>query len=98
MFRGCRRNHNPLIEQYRKFGLINNKFIPLQVYQSSMAYKLQVLAGIIDTDGYVKSKNSKGGQSYAIEMSRKDLILDIKRLAESCGFKVSYSERIRNNS
>jgi replicative DNA helicase len=96
--RGCKRNHNPIIEQYRKFGLYNNKSIPLQVFQSSLSYKLKVLAGIIDTDGYVKSKNAKGGQAYAIEMNRKHLILEIKRLAESCGFKVSYSERIRDNS
>ena len=96
--KGCKRNHNPIIGQYRKFGLINNKSIPLQVFQSSLVYKLKVLAGIIDTDGYVKSKNAKGGQAYSIEMNRKGLILEIKRLAESCGFKVSYSERIRDNA
>lgn len=89
---------NPLINQYKKFGLLFNKSIPIQVFQSSLDYKLKVLAGLIDTDGYISGNPSLGGASYQIAMSRKDLILQIKRLAESCGFKCHYHYRKRKNS
>ena len=88
---------NPLINQYKKFGLLFNKTIPIQVFQSSLDYKLKVLAGIIDTDGYINGNPSLGGAAYKIAMSREDLILQIKHLAESCGFKCHYHYRKRKN-
>jgi replicative DNA helicase len=95
---GFKKGNNPLTLQYKKFNLINNKHIPKEVYQSSLNYRMQVLAGIIDTDGFIKSKTNKSGASYEISMSRPELIADIGKLAASCGFKVSYSDRIRNEN
>lgn len=92
---GFPKGKNPLICQYKKFNLVKNKHIPKEVFESSLEYRLKVLAGIIDTDGYIKSKNALGGMSFSIEMSRKELIQEITLLARSCGFRCSCSERTR---
>ena len=94
---GYGRGKNPIIETFKKYNLFHNKHLPKAVEASSLDYKLKVLAGIIDTDGNIKSPRVDGGQSFEIEMSRKDLILQIKSLAESCGFKVKFSERVRKD-
>lgn len=88
------REKNPIINTFKKLGLFNNKHIPKEIINCSLDYKLKVLAGIIDTDGSVKSKNRKGS-CYSIEMSRENLIRDIKYLAESCGFRCHISSRIK---
>lgn len=65
------------------------------MFASSLKYRLKVLAGIIDADGYVKSKNALGEMSFSIEMSRRELIQEITLLARSCGFRCSCSFRTR---
>lgn len=89
--KGYPRGKNPIIQQYKRLGLLGNKHIPKEVFKSSMEYKLKVLAGIIDTDGCIKSKRL--GKSFEIEMSRANLIKEIGELAQICGLKVHYSER-----
>lgn len=92
---GFAKGKNPIITQYKKYNLVKNKHIPKEIFESSLEYRLKVLAGIIDTDGYVKSKNVVGGMSFEIEMSRKNLIEEIAMLARSCGFRCKLSERTR---
>lgn len=92
---GFPKGKNPIINQYKKYNLVKNKHIPKEVFESSLEYRLKVLAGIVDTDGYVKSKNAIGGMSFEIEMSRKYLIDEITLLARSCGFRCKLSERTR---
>ena len=69
----------------KKLDLIKNKHIPKQYLEASLDAKLQLLAGIIDTDGYVDRK--KG--SIEIGMSRKYLVEEIRLLALSCGISCS---------
>ena len=67
-------------------GILKNKRIPKEYMTSSKKQRLELLAGIIDTDGY-KQKYSKN--AYVIKMSRKELMYDIYRLCKELGLGVS---------
>lgn len=74
-----------LNNELRNIGVYNNKHIPDQYMKSSINTRLQILAGIIDTDGY---SNKKKG-IIEIGMSRKNLVEQIRLLALSCGLSCS---------
>lgn len=76
-FKNCLRNYN----------LIGNKHIPRDYLINDEETRLQVLAGIIDTDGHV-CKNY-------VEITQKNKVLaeHICYLARSLGFYCSYNER-----
>ena len=80
-----------LNKELRRLNLINNKHIPKEYLLSSIEQRLELLAGIIDTDGYV-NKNS-----YSIGMSRLNVIEDIYHLAKSCGLDVSEIKSYKSN-
>lgn len=63
-------------------NLINNKHIPTQYKTSSLNQRLELLAGIIDTDG---SLDKKIKRQYEITQKSKTLAYDIFNLARSCG-------------
>lgn len=74
---------NPLKEQLNKYNLIYNKHIPSEYLQNSEDIRLQVLAGIVDTDGCIQDK----GTSLIIVqcMEHSQLIMDIIYLVRSLG-------------
>lgn len=75
---------NPLWQKFRELGLANNKHIP-DIYQfNSESARLQLLAGLIDTDGS-KSKNNY----YTITQVNGVLARQIKYLADGLGFRTS---------
>jgi regulator of RNase E activity RraB len=80
-----------LNKELRRLELIKNKHIPKEYFFSSKKQRLELLAGIIDTDGYI----NKG--SYVIGMSRLNLIEDIYNLAKSCGLDVSEIKTYKSN-
>lgn len=69
----------------KAYNLINNKHIPEIFLQASAEVRMQVLAGLIDTDGYKATANS-----YEVVQVRERLARDIKELAQSLGFTVSH--------
>ena len=69
----------------RDIGVYNNKHIPEEYIKSSIECRLQLLAGIIETDGY--SDKKKG--IISIGMSREKLIEQIRFIALSCGLSCS---------
>lgn len=71
---------NPLLKDFKKLDLIQNKHIPQIYLHNSMEVRLKVLAGLIDTDGH------QGGNQYEIFQKNEQLALDIKNLAQSLGF------------
>jgi hypothetical protein len=73
-----------MFKSLKDMYLIRNKHIPESYMNSSISQRLQLLAGIIDTDGHLNSKNT-----YEIYMSRKELVFQIYNLAKSCGLDVS---------
>ena len=80
-------------DELRKIGVYNNKHIPEQYMKSSIETRLQILAGLIDTDGY--SDKKKG--CIEIGMSRKDLVEQIRFLTLSCGLSCSEVKHKKSN-
>jgi len=71
---------NVFLEFLKKYNLINNKHIPDIYKHNSRSVRLQVLAGLIDTDGYLTNK------LYEIIQKSEQLSNDIVFLARSLGF------------
>ena len=74
-----------LYSQLKEVGLKKGKFIPEIYFNSSVAQRLSLLAGLIDTDGYIYHKNGRVTFSNA----NKQLIDDVKRLVLSLGCRVT---------
>ena len=75
---------NKFKHQLRLLNLLKNKHIPKEYMLSSVSQRLELLAGIIDTDGHLSKKNT-----YQVGMSRKNLVEQIYLLAKSCGLDTS---------
>jgi hypothetical protein len=75
--KGC----NLILSEFKKLNLINNKHIPEIFLKNSVQNRLKLLAGLIDTDGYL-DKNSR----YEIIQKNKTLSDNIVSLATSLGF------------
>ena len=71
---------NKFLEVLKKYNIRNNKHIPDDYKINSRDIRLQVLAGLIDSDG---SADNKG---YEITQKNKTLADDIVYLARSLGF------------
>ena len=71
---------NMFLKFLQKNNLINNKHVPTQFKVNSRDVRLQVLAGLIDTDGYLIHN------CYEITQKSKILADDIVFIARSLGF------------
>jgi len=75
---------NELLNHLRGYEVLNNKHVP-QVYKiNDKKTRLELLAGLIDTDGYASQ-----AKYYEIVQKRKQLAEDIKEIANSLGFKTT---------
>ena len=74
---------NSLINKFKKYDLINNKHIPFDYKTNNKKVRMELLAGLLDGDGY-----SHNG-CFEIIQKRKILSEDIVYLARSLGFMVS---------
>lgn len=83
---GCEGQHK--VSNIRKYlselNLINNKHIPLEYLVDSRENRLQLLAGIIDTDGWADEHN------YEITFMNKQLAEDTYRLCRELGFRTTF--------
>lgn len=76
---------HPLKEQLDKYDLPRkSKYIPLDYLTNSREVRLQLLAGLIDTDGYV----GNDGKRIQIPQANHNLGKQIEYLARSLGFVV----------
>ena len=64
---------------FRKYNLINNKHIPDDYLYNSRENRLQLLAGLLDTDGHYD-------RCYVFATSRENLAKQVEWLARSLGF------------
>jgi len=83
--RNGRLNKNPLKDALEKYNLIQNKHIPRDYIVNDRDTRLQLLAGLIDTDGYV----GNDGKRIMISQSNHSIAKDIALVARSLGFVVS---------
>ncbi len=83
--KGNHQNNFSLQKVLRELDLLNNKHIPQPFLINSRANRLQLLAGLIDSDGHYAAKYKM------IEITQKNpaLALQIKFLCDSLGFRTS---------
>lgn len=89
---GYHNTQNRIGASIKELGLSHsnssNKFIPDIYKYNSVEVRLEILKGIIDTDGFCE------GSSYDITLKSKQLILDIKEICQSLGMTATYSEKM----
>lgn len=84
-----RRNRFNIKNELRKLNLLNNKHIP-DIYKfNSRQIRLQLLAGLIDSDGWLND-----GYNYEITQKNEKLAKDIKYIAQSLGFFSYIKEKL----
>ena len=87
-FSGSRQKGNKVLKSLQYYKLINNKHIPLEYKANDKDIRLQLLAGLIDSDGY----SDTNGKCYEITQKNKVLAEDIVYLCRSLGFAAYMKE------
>ncbi|MEM9833591.1 MAG: replicative DNA helicase [Bacteroidota bacterium] len=78
-----------LKSQLRELGVLGNKHIPHQYVANSSSNRLQLLAGLIDSDGhYLEQSNG-----YEITQRNERLAHQIKYLCDTLGFRTSIRKK-----
>lgn len=75
--------NNIFLNALKHYNLIGNKHIPQEYISNSEENRLQLLAGLLDTDGYF------GKGCYEITQKNKELACSIKLVADTLGFRTS---------
>jgi DNA polymerase III delta prime subunit len=78
---------NIFLEVLKKYNMLNNKYIPSHFKCNSRDVRLKLLAGLVDTDGYVKYN------TIEIVQKSKQMADDILYLARSLGFAAYSKEK-----
>lgn len=84
-YNNCKVNY--FTECLKKLNLLKNKHIPEEYIYTSEENRLQLLAGLIDTDGWYDPTNNNIGFSQCA--SRKQMVYDAAFIARSLGMKAS---------
>lgn len=84
----------PLLDFFKKNKLFNNKHIPLHYLTGDTNQRLELLAGLLDTDGYY----SKRGNNFSLCLKSELLIKQVAQLARGLGLRVSkiYTRTLNN--
>ncbi len=81
-------NHkNPIKDTLQYYGILNRKDIPDDYLHSSVEDKLQLMAGLIDTDGHFSKRDCI--YTFSQCESRKHIVDKLAFIARSLGFKCS---------
>ncbi len=75
----------------KEYNLLKNKHIPEEFVLDSRKNRLQLLAGLLDTDGYAFTGNKRG---YEITQKNKNIADGIRRVAIDLGFYCSMIDKI----
>nr|WP_262495991.1 replicative DNA helicase [Nonomuraea sp. SYSU D8015] len=90
----CRNDHGTMNALLRKLGVLNNKHIPGEYLRASEGQRRALLAGLLDTDGYI---NTLGTVQFGVTNRR--LAEDVWELILSLGYKASWtSEPVRGRT
>lgn len=81
-------HYNPIREFLKKNNLFGNKHIPQKCLSNSREFRLELLAGLIDSDGYRSEQKGKENV-MTISLSNKRLADDVLRLIRSLGFRAN---------
>lgn len=86
---GRKGGSNSFLNVLRDVGVLHRKHIPDAYQRASLRSRLELLAGLVDTDGDL----CEGGRAYSITSKDKDLITGTAFVARSCGFYASIAEK-----
>jgi len=81
---------NVFWDELKRLNLVNNKHIPNEYLLNSRRFRLQLLAGLLDTDGYLTPE----GKYYEIVQKNQYLGNQIAYLARTLGFRVNERKKI----
>ena len=86
------RKNEDLYNSFKSYSLFGNKHIPKDYLHNSREVMINLLAGIIDSDGYYDARKHE----YEITQhhSRKHIIYDLKELCENLGMRCTVSTKI----
>lgn len=79
-------DRNPFMNNLRMLDLIGNKHIPNRYLISSRKERLELLAGLIDTDGH------RIDETFIFTQKNERLSMEVVHLAKSLGFRVTYKK------
>lgn len=79
------RNSNPLLDKMRLLNIVDNKHIPSDFLINSNKNRLELLAGLLDTDGHYNAEFNV----YEITMVDEKLMNQIKYLCDTLGFRTT---------
>ena len=88
---GKKKGHNPLLISLQSLKLINNKHIPDVYLYNSREVRKALLAGLIDTDGYLNVN-----ACYEIIQKNKVLSSQIVKLSRSLGYRATIKEVVKS--
>ena len=77
----------------RALGVLNNKHIPKDYLITTRKNRLELLAGLIDTDGYLQKATSSKNYSYEIIVKKDIFAEQVVFLARSLGFYTRISKK-----
>lgn len=80
---------NSLRDLFIQYNLLNNKHIPQPYLANSSQKRLELLAGLIDSDGHYQA----GFKCYEITQKNEALARQIKFLCDTLGFRTKLSEK-----
>ncbi len=80
---------NALWQHFKAYGLVKNKHIPHDYIHTSEQDRLELLAGLMDTDGHYRESR----HGFIIESTSKRLASDIKLLADTLGFRTNLTKK-----
>lgn len=83
-------HNNVLLHNLKKLNVLNNKHIPDIYMKGSRQQRLELLAGLIDTDGYLNSRKTQ----FEITLKTNSFAEQIRDLAWSLGFRTTFRQRI----
>jgi len=83
----CLKSENVVNTYLKTYSLLNNKHIPIVYQKNSADVRLELLAGLLDTDGHLEK-----GCHYSITQKNKKLADDIVILCQSLGFYTKLKE------
>ncbi len=69
----------------KKYNLLNNKHVPIDYVNNSKDIRLKLLAGLLDSDGYLSKKG--GSYTYELALNRIEIFEDVVKIIRSLGFK-----------
>lgn len=80
---------NPIHSALKEYNLYQNKHIPIEYLLNSKQIRLELLAGLLDSDGYlIRTKTS-----FELISKNELLMQNIVKLARSLGFIIQVSEK-----